>query len=103
MSGDRRWGRNKITCVDFVQIIVCQELSMVSFMLLLWSSTEQDNTKPTNQLVKTLTKDASHGHNDFIPFFRGLRNYSNPIPHFRFEELKAQRGHVSCSSCTAPW
>lgn len=34
-------------------------------------------------------------------FFRGRRNYSNPIPHFKVEEPRARRGHVSWPSCTA--
>lgn len=69
---------------------------------LLWSNTEQDGTKPTNQPVKTLPQDTSQRHGDFTPFFfRGHRNYSNPIPHFRLKKPRAQRGHVSCLSDTA--
>lgn len=69
--------------------------------LLLWSITEQDHLKLTNQPVKTLTQDASFGHGEGTIFFRDHRNHSNPIAHFRVEEPKAQRGPLNCPNCPA--
>lgn len=103
---DRKWRVERKENKDFqheralhtLMIIVRQELSGVSFLLRSCGPSQNKTvqSQPTHQPVRPWRRTLYAGIVISFHFSQGSWNYSNPIPHFRVWEPKAQRGHVSC-------
>lgn len=73
-------------------ITVCQELSVVSFILCSYGPT-QNKTIQNRPTSRALAQDTLRGNGDWVPFFfRGDRNDSSQIPILRLRNPRPREG-----------